>query len=88
MQLQQTAVEETITKAATAAQYAGAGGAVVSGAAPVFGFTPSEWSVIGVIGGLLIALAGYLTTAWFKHQHLKLAIEASRRGKPPPEADE
>lgn len=78
----QTATEAVITKAATAATYGGAGGAVV------FGLTPSEWSVIGVIGGLLIALAGYLTNTWFKQQHLKIAIQAMQRGKQPQEDDE
>jgi ABC-type proline/glycine betaine transport system permease subunit len=36
-----------------------------SGTAVVFGLTPSEWSAIGVIGGLLIALAGFLVNAYF-----------------------
>lgn len=40
---------------------AGYGG---SGTAFVFGLTPSEWSVIGVVGGLVIGLAGFAWNAW------------------------
>lgn len=68
-------------KVATAAQYVGGGGAAI------FGLTPSEWSVIGVIGGLLIAALGYITSTWFKAQHLKLAQEAARRGVVAPLSD-
>lgn len=43
-----------------------------SGTAVVFGLTPSEWSAIGVIGGLLIALAGFLVNAYFGWRRLKM----------------
>lgn len=46
-----------------------------SGAAVVFGLTPSEWSVIGVIGGLVVAVAGLVVQVMFKQAHLKLARE-------------
>lgn len=68
-------------KVANAAQYVGGGGAVI------FGLTPSEWSVIGVIGGLLFAAAGFLMTAWFKAQHLKLAKRVAERGGIPQSSD-
>jgi hypothetical protein len=57
--------------AAKAAQYGGAGSALV------FGLTPSEWSVIGVIGGLLVGVGGLLVTIYFKHKHYKLAQSKS-----------
>lgn len=44
-----------------------------SGTAVIFGLTPSEWSVVGVIGGLVVAVAGLVVQVWFKNQHLKLA---------------
>lgn len=66
-------------KIATAAQWTGTGGAMV------FGLTPSEWSVIGVIGSLLLGLLGYLTTAWFNHQRNQIlrarAMPASEQGE-------
>jgi hypothetical protein len=46
-----------------------------SGTAVVFGLTPSEWSVIGVIGGLMVAVAGLIVQVWFKNAHLQLARE-------------
>jgi hypothetical protein len=54
-------------KVANLATYGG------SGAAVVFGLTPSEWQVIGIIGGLLTAVGGFLLSWWYKHQHLKIA---------------
>lgn len=56
-----------LEKASTAMQYGG------SGVAVYFGFTPDQWQVIGVIGGLAVAVAGLLVNVWFKAQHLKLA---------------
>lgn len=35
-----------------------------SGTAFVFGLSASQWQAIGVIGGLLIALAGFAFNAW------------------------
>jgi hypothetical protein len=46
-------------KLGAAAAYGGSGTAVI------FGLTPSEWSAIGVIGGLLIGFAGFLVNAYF-----------------------
>lgn len=56
-----------LEKTSTAMQYGG------SGVAVYFGFTPDQWQVIGVIGGLAIAALGFVVNVWFKHQHLKLA---------------
>lgn len=61
----------SIEKASTAMQYGG------SGVAMYFGLTPSDWSVVGIIGGLLVGVAGVVVKAaidWhFKAAHLKLA---------------
>lgn len=54
-------------KAASAVTYGG------SGVAVYFGFSPGEWQVIGIFGGLFFAAAGFLANVYFKHQHLKLA---------------
>jgi hypothetical protein len=51
-----------------------------SGAAVVFGLTPSEWSVVGVIGGLVVAVAGLIVQVWFKNKHLQLARERAWAG--------
>lgn len=72
-------------KIATAAQYVGSGTAAGSGL--VFGLTAAEWSIIGVIGGLLFAAAGYFTSTWFKAQHLKLARRVAERGGIPQSSD-
>lgn len=40
---------------------AGYGG---SGTAVVFGLTTSQWQVVGVLGGLLIGIAGFAFNAW------------------------
>jgi hypothetical protein len=66
-----------IEKASAAVAYTGGGTAVY------FGLSPGEWQALGVIGGILIGLAGYLTNLYFKHQHLKLA----RRNLVAPDAD-
>lgn len=42
----------------------GGGTAFASGATYVLGLTPAEWSVIGVLGGLVIGFAGFAFNAW------------------------
>lgn len=59
--------EAVVVKTATIAQYAG------SAVATVFGLSPTEWSVVGVIVGIAVAVLGYATNVWFRWQHLKLA---------------
>ena len=56
-----------VAKVANTATYGGSASAVV------FGLTPGEWQVLGIIGGLLTAVAGFLLTWWYKHQHLQIA---------------
>ena len=54
-----------VEKASSIATYSG------SGTALVFGLTPSEWSVIGVIDGLVIALAGFVVGTTFQYLRWK-----------------
>ena len=63
------------SKKATAVTYTGSSVAVMSGLASdtVLGLTTSQWSVVGVIGGLVIGLIGVLVNAYFKQQHLLIA---------------
>jgi hypothetical protein len=78
--LPQEATEAAITKVALTVQNAGAAVAVGSGTANAFnqvlGLTPSQWTVVGIIGGLVVGAIGMLANvainAWFKHQQLKL----------------
>lgn len=62
-------------KVASAATYVGSGTAFVSGAAKVFGFTQAEWAVIGVIGGLLVAVGGFIVNWIYRHKHYQLAVK-------------
>lgn len=59
-------------KVSNAASQAGAGVAVVSGGhigvELVLGLSTSQWSVVGVIGGLLIGVAGLGLNAYFQHK--------------------
>lgn len=66
-----------MSKLATGATYTGSAGAIASGMVgdTVFGLTTSEWSVIGVVGGLVIALLGFAVNVYFKRQHLVLAMK-------------
>ncbi len=69
-----------LNKTATAATYGGSAGAAMSGLASdaVFGLTTSQWSVIGVIGGLVIALLGFAVNFYFKQQHLLIARQVAK----------
>jgi hypothetical protein len=68
---QQTAETGTAIGAKTAliAQYGG------SASAAIFGLTATEWQVVGVIGGLVIATVGFFVSWFYKAQHLKVARE-------------
>jgi len=44
-----------------------------SGTSIMFGFTPGEWQIIGVAGGILLGLAGFIVNVYYKHKHYKLA---------------
>lgn len=63
---------DIVHKAATTATYGGGGGAVY------FGLTSNEWAAWV---GVAIALAGYLTNLYYRHQHLKLTRAAMRLGE-------
>jgi hypothetical protein len=65
-----------VSKTATVATYTGSAGAIASGMASdtVFGLTTTEWSVVGVIGGLVIALLGFVVNIYYKRQHLLIAL--------------
>jgi hypothetical protein len=69
MSVPQQAVDTAVTKAATAATYAGSGGAVY------FGMTANE---IAAFGGLVIAVVGLIVNVWYKHQHLAIARKKLR----------
>jgi hypothetical protein len=67
---------ESISEVASNATYAGA--ALSAGSAVphyVFGLTLDEWSVLGILFGMLMAFAGWLTNVYFKRQHLQLERE-------------
>lgn len=64
-------------KVATAATYAGSTVSIVSGAAKVFGLTQAEWAVIGVVGGLVVGVAGLAIQWCYRHKHFKLAERRS-----------
>jgi hypothetical protein len=59
-----------VEQVSNAATQGGAGVAVVSGAVKgielVFGLTPNEWSVVGVLGGLAIGVAGLVVNVYFQ----------------------
>jgi hypothetical protein len=59
-----------VEQVSNAATQGGAGVAVVSGAVKgielVFGLTPNEWSVVGVLGGLAIGVAGLFVNIYFQ----------------------
>jgi hypothetical protein len=67
--IDQQSVETGGVVVAKAAQYGGAAGALI------FGLSPGEWQAIGVIGGLLVGLGGFLLAWYYKAQHLKVAKE-------------
>lgn len=72
---------ESISRAASTTTYAGstlaAGSAV---AAPstimspelILGLTLTQWSVLGIVFGMLMAVVGWATNLYYKRQHLQL----------------
>lgn len=71
--LPQEATEAVVAKIASAATIGGSTSAVL------FGLSSTQWSSIGVIGGLVIALIGLVVNSYFKAQHLKIARDNARR---------
>ena len=75
---QQTAETGAYLSKAASIQAAGSGLQVAGGGTAVFfGMSQGEWQAVGVIGGLLIGVVGIclnaVVSAYFKHQHYKLA---------------
>lgn len=62
-----------IEKLSAGAMYGGSGSAIV------FGLTPGEWSVIGVIVGILVAIAGLAINTYYKQAHYSLAEKLAAR---------
>lgn len=56
------ATAETISKAASSAQYGGPVLAVGSATKQYFGYSLDEWSLIGIVSGIFLGVAGYLTS--------------------------
>lgn len=56
-----------IEKASAAVAYTGGGTALA------FGLTSGQWQALGVVGGLLVGVAGLIVNAYFKNKHLQLA---------------
>lgn len=56
----------------TAAWLGGAGSAIV------FGLTPSQWSVVGIIAGIVIGIAGLIANIYFQNRRLQLAMRMGR----------
>jgi hypothetical protein len=69
-------------RASEAATYGGGGTAVVSGAVmgvqKVLGLTPAEWAVVGVIGGLVIGVAGLAINALFQYLNYRRGLNETR----------
>lgn len=72
-----------LQQAFSTVQYGGAALAVGSAAPKYLGFTLDEWSVIGIIAGIVIGFLGFLfgqlTNWYFRSQHLKLERERIAR---------
>lgn len=58
--------------------YTGSGAAVVSAASLAEKMTIEHWQIVGIVGGLVIALAGFLFNAWLGWRRDQR--EANRRG--------
>lgn len=72
---------ESIADAASGATYAGA--ALSAGAAVphyVFGLTLDEWSVLGIIFGMLMAFAGWIVNLIFKRMMYNLTRQQLQAG--------
>jgi hypothetical protein len=65
-----------VDKASEVAIGGGVGVAMTSGGALYLGLTSAQWSAVGVVGGLLVAVVGLIVKTvvdiYFKQQHLKI----------------
>lgn len=68
-----------VGKVAATAQYGGSAITLGSATKQYLGYTLDEWSLIGILFGIFLGIAGYVTSAamtWhFRSQHLKIARE-------------
>jgi hypothetical protein len=86
---------ESISRAASTATYTGstlsASSAAAMTAIPpgaqdvIFGLTLSQWTVVGIVFGMVIGLAGWLTNLYYRRAHFKLA--ESRANEVAPDGD-
>lgn len=60
-----------VEKASSIATYGGGGTALASGAAKFMGMTPDEWSIVGVVGGLVIGAIGLAVKTYFEWLRFK-----------------
>lgn len=60
---------------ANAAQYVGGTTALV------FGLTADEWSVVGIIGGLLLGVLGFVVNWIYRARHYELAQRRAHLGE-------
>ncbi|EGG93491.1 hypothetical protein IMCC1989_1140 [gamma proteobacterium IMCC1989] len=44
----------------------------------VAGLSSAEWSVVGIVGGLIIGVATFFVNLWFKLEQLKIDRERSK----------
>ena len=45
------------------------------------GLSSAEWSVVGIVGGLIIGVATFFVNFWFKKEQLKLERERIQENK-------
>jgi TRAP-type C4-dicarboxylate transport system permease large subunit len=83
---------ETIARAASTATYTGSTLSVGSAAAgtvippgvqdTILGLTLNQWTVAGIVFGMLMALAGLLVNAYFKRQYNRILLAKVNAGFP------
>ncbi len=64
-----------MAKSSTLAIYGGSSTSIM------FGLTSGEWQILGVVGGILLGLAGFVVNVYFKHKHYKLAEKHAGLGE-------
>lgn len=68
----QISPDTVAAKVATAAQWGGAAVAGGSGGARILGLTTSEWSVVGVLSGIVVAVIGLAVNILYRERHYRL----------------
>ena len=69
------ASEATAAKVGAVMAYGGSGGAMTAGAARILGMTSDQWSIVGVMAGIVIGALGLLVNAYFKWREDQRRIE-------------